>query len=230
MTADAVKRLEAIAASEDLGSGFTLATHDLEIRGAGELLGEEQSGQIQHVGFTLYMEMLERAVKAIQEGQTPNIEESLQSRGAEVNLNVPALIPQDYLPDPQNRLILYKRIANAATDSELKELQVEMIDRFGLLPEPCKYLFRLTRLKQRIEKLGIKKLEANTKGGRIAFSGTTSVSPLMIVKLVQNQPQHYQMQDATHLRFTLESNNAEHRFQMLEQMMDMFESGAEKAA
>lgn len=155
MTDDAQKRLEAIANAQDLGAGFVLATHDLEIRGAGELLGEGQSGQIQAVGFTLYMEMLERAVKAIRKGEQPNLEQPLGG-GPEINLRLPALIPEDYLPDVHARLILYKRIANAADEDGLKELQVEMIDRFGLLPEPTKNLVRLTLLKLQAEKLGIK--------------------------------------------------------------------------
>ncbi|PXB88584.1 transcription-repair coupling factor, partial [Pseudomonas aeruginosa] len=129
-----------------LGAGFVLATHDQEIRGAGELLGDGQSGQIQAVGFTLYMEMLERAVKAIRKGEQPNLEQPLGG-GPEVNLRVPALIPEDYLPDVHARLILYKRIANAPDEEGLRELQVEMIDRFGLLPDPAKNLMRLTLLK-----------------------------------------------------------------------------------
>jgi len=230
MTTDAIKRLEAISASEDLGSGFTLATHDLEIRGAGELLGEEQSGQIHSIGFSLYMEMLERAVEAIRQGRTPNIEESLYQNRTEVNLHLPALIPDHYLPDPQNRLILYKRIANAKNDHELKELQVEMIDRFGLLPEATKNLFRVTRIKLQLESVGIKKLEANAKGGRIEFESQTKVHPLTIVKMVQNQPQRYQMQDAIRLRFIDESENNEERFKVVEQLIEKLVRGESKAA
>jgi len=229
MTSDAKKRLEAISASEDLGSGFTLATHDLEIRGAGELLGESQSGQIESIGFTLYMEMLERAVEAIKNGETPNIEESFHS-GAEVDMHIPTLIPDEYLPDPQNRLILYKRIANAKTERELKELQVEMIDRFGMLPQETKNLFRVTSVKQQIEVLGIKKLEANEKGGRIEFTSNTTVHPLTIVKMVQNQPQKYQMQGATHLKFTEESENIEHRFQIVQSLLEKLSADGTKAA
>ncbi len=229
MTADAVKRLEAISASEDLGSGFTLATHDLEIRGAGELLGDSQSGQIESIGFSLYMDMLERAVEAIKEGRTPNIEESLDS-GVEVDLHIPTLIPEHYLPDPQNRLILYKRIASARSDLELKELQVEMIDRFGLLPEETKNLFRVTKLKLHIDSLGIKKLEASDKGGRIEFTAQTQINPLTLVKMVQNQPQIYQMQGANHLKFQLESNNVEHRLQVIQQLLDKLAASEEKVA
>ncbi|HYQ39654.1 MAG TPA: transcription-repair coupling factor, partial [Pseudomonas sp.] len=174
MTEDAQKRLEAIANAQDLGAGFVLATHDLEIRGAGELLGEGQSGQIQAVGFTLYMEMLERAVKAIRKGEQPNLEQPLGG-GPEINLRLPALIPDDYLPDVNARLILYKRIASAADESALNELQVEMIDRFGLLPEPAKNLMRLTLLKLQAEQLGIAKVEAGPQGGRLEFAAHTPV-------------------------------------------------------
>ena len=135
MTKDAIKRLEAIESLEDLGAGFTLATHDMEIRGAGELLGDDQSGQMQEIGFGLYNELLDRAVKALKSGKDPSL--NLTDRHfIEIDLHVPALIPSDYLPDVHTRLVLYKRIS-AATDNEaLRELQVEMIDRFGLLPEP----------------------------------------------------------------------------------------------
>jgi len=229
MTADAIKRLEVIGDSEALGSGFTLATHDLEIRGAGELLGDSQSGQIQSVGFSLYMDMLERAVEAIRQGKIPNIEESLR-RGAEVDLHIPALIPEHYLPDPQNRLILYKRIANARSDKELRELQVEMIDRFGLLPEAAKNLFRITSIKLCLDELGIKKLEASEKGGRIEFSSQTRVHPLTIVKMVQNQPQRYQLQGATYLKFVEANESIEERFQIVQQLIEQLKQGAEKAA
>ncbi|MGD8430297.1 MAG: transcription-repair coupling factor, partial [Ectothiorhodospiraceae bacterium] len=145
MTADAAKRLEAIASLEDLGIGFALASHDLEIRGAGELLGEGQSGQIQEIGFSLYTELLERAVRDLRSGREPALDRPLH-HGAEVDLRIPALLPEDYLPDVHSRLVLYKRIANASDRDQLRELQVEMIDRFGLLPEPAKNLFRLTEL------------------------------------------------------------------------------------
>ena len=156
MSADALKRLEAISAADHLGSGFTLATNDLEIRGAGELLGEEQSGHIQAIGFTLYLEMLERAVNAIKSGKQPELGAALDE-GIEVNLHLPALIPDDYLPDVNMRLTLYKRLANCQTENHLHELQVEMIDRFGLLPEPVKTLFELARLRQTGERSGTSK-------------------------------------------------------------------------
>ncbi|KAB0785889.1 transcription-repair coupling factor, partial [Pseudomonas aeruginosa] len=219
MTPDAEKRLEAIANAQDLGAGFVLATHDLEIRGAGELLGDGQSGQIQAVGFTLYMEMLERAVKAIRKGEQPNLEQPLGG-GPEVNLRVPALIPEDYLPDVHARLILYKRIANAPDEEGLRELQVEMIDRFGLLPDPAKNLMRLTLLKLQAEKLGILKVDAGPQGGRIEFAADTQVDPLVLIKLIQGQPNRYKFEGATLCRFQVPMERPEERFNTLEALFE----------
>nr|WP_251701821.1 transcription-repair coupling factor [Pseudomonas boanensis] len=219
MTDDAQKRLEAIANAQDLGAGFVLATHDLEIRGAGELLGEGQSGQIQAVGFTLYMEMLERAVKAIRKGEQPNLEQPL-SGGPEINLRLPALIPEDYLPDVHARLILYKRIASAADEEGLKELQVEMIDRFGLLPEPTKNLVRLTQLKLQAEKLGIRKVDAGPQGGRIEFAADTCVDPLVLIKLIQGQPKRYKFEGATLFKFQAPMERLDERFNTLEALFE----------
>ncbi|WP_172151204.1 MULTISPECIES: transcription-repair coupling factor [Pseudomonas] len=219
MTDDAQKRLEAISGAQDLGAGFLLATHDLEIRGAGELLGDGQSGQIQAVGFTLYMEMLERAVKAIRKGEQPNLDQPLGG-GPEINLRVAALIPEDYLPDVHARLILYKRIASAADEDGLKELQVEMIDRFGLLPEPSKNLVRLTLLKLQAEKLGIKKVDAGPQGGRIEFAADTCVDPLTLIKLIQGQPNRYKFEGATLFKFQVPMERPEHRFDTLEALFE----------
>jgi len=219
MTPDAEKRLEAIANAQDLGAGFVLATHDLEIRGAGELLGDGQSGQIQAVGFTLYMEMLERAVKAIQKGEQPNLDQPLGG-GPEINLRIPALIPEDYLPDVHARLILYKRIANATDQDGLNELQVEMIDRFGLLPDPAKSLIRLTLLKLQAEKLGITKIDAGPQGGRIEFSADTSVDPMVLIKLIQSQPKRYKFEGATVFKFQVPMERPEERFNTLEALLE----------
>ena len=219
MTEDAQKRLEAISGAQDLGAGFLLATHDLEIRGAGELLGDGQSGQIQAVGFTLYMEMLERAVKAIRKGEQPNLEQPLGG-GPEINLRVPALIPEDYLPDVHTRLILYKRIASAINEDGLKELQVEMIDRFGLLPEPSKNLIRLTLLKLQAEKLGIKKVDAGPQGGRLEFATDTCVDPLTLIRLIQSQPNRYKFEGATLFKFQVPMERPEERFNTLEALFE----------
>jgi len=201
MTADAVKRLDAIASLDELGAGFTLATHDLEIRGAGELLGEGQSGQIQEVGFTLYTEMLERAVKALKSGQLIDLEAPPEQR-VEVELRIPALIPDDYLPDVNARLSLYKRIASADSADGLRDLQTEMIDRFGLLPDRTKNLFAIAALKLAASRLGIRKLDLDAKGGRIHFRPKPPIDPLAIIKLVQGEPRVYGLdgQDKLKLR------------------------------
>lgn len=224
MTADAHKRLTAIAEAQDLGAGFMLASHDLEIRGAGELLGEDQSGQMQAIGFSLYMEMLDRAVQAMRKGEIIDLDQPLSS-GPEINLRLPALIPDTYLADVHSRLILYKRIASVKAADELDELQVEMIDRFGLLPQQTKNLLRVTRLKLLAEQLGIVKLEANKEFGRIEFGGKPRVEPLTIVKLVQTQPRQYRMEGATHLKFFADMENAEERIQQTERVLDILRDG-----
>jgi transcription-repair coupling factor (superfamily II helicase) len=183
MTPDAVKRLDAIAALDDLGAGFMLATHDMEIRGAGELLGEDQSGQIQEIGFELYNDMLMRTIKALENGLEPGLDNALPA-AAEFNLHLPALLPDDYLPDVHLRLVHYKRIASARTDQALRELQVELIDRFGPLPEATRNLFHLTALRLRAEPLGIRRLDAGPAGGFVEFGPATTVSPVWLVRLL----------------------------------------------
>ena len=199
LTTDAQKRLEAISEAQDLGAGFTLATHDLEIRGAGELLGEEQSGQIHSLGFELYMEMLDKAINSIKQGKEINLETS--SIDTDINLRIPALIPDDYLPDVHNRLIMYKRLANAKDDNQLEQLQIEMIDRFGLLPQPLKNLFIVTSIKLKANLLGIAKLEASAIKGRVEFQPEPNINAAALVKLVQLQPTIYQFKSGTQLLF-----------------------------
>ena len=200
MTADAVKRLEAIEASGDLGVGFTLATQDMEIRGAGELLGDDQSGQIESIGFSMYMDMLNRAVNALRSGQVPDRDMPLEPVSQEINLHVPTLIPDDYLPDVQTRLILYKRISAANSQLELDNLQVEIIDRFGLLPPAMKNLFQVTGLKIIAQSLGIIKLDLGEERGKLEFSKTTKVDPMEIVKLVQQESHTFKLDGASTLR------------------------------
>jgi transcription-repair coupling factor (superfamily II helicase) len=219
MTADAVKRLEAIESLEDLGIGFTLATHDLEIRGAGELLGHEQSGNMQEVGYSLYTQLLERAVTALKAGRSPQLERPLD-HGTEIDLHLPALIPEDYLPDVHTRLIMYKRIASAKTADELRELHVEMIDRFGLLPEPAKTLFRLTELKLKATPMGIRKIDLGQRGGRVLFETEPNVDPARIIQLVQYQPQTYRLDGADKLRLHGELPDADSRIGALERLLD----------
>lgn len=219
MTADAVKRLEAIESIEDLGAGFTLATHDMEIRGAGELLGDEQSGQMQEIGFTLYNELLERAVNALKSGKTPDLD-NLSRQTVEIDLHVPALIPSDYLPDVHTRLVLYKRIA-AATDKEaLRELQVEMIDRFGLLPEPVQTLFAVHELRLKAKTIGIRKIDVYDQGGRLLFDKEPQVEPMTIIQLIQKQPARFKLDGQDKLRFTDNMPDAESRILALDSLLD----------
>ncbi|WP_029845594.1 transcription-repair coupling factor, partial [Vibrio parahaemolyticus] len=202
MTKDAIKRLDAIASLEDLGAGFTLATHDLEIRGAGELLGDEQSGQIQSVGFTLYMEMLEQAVEALKEGKEPSLDDLLREQ-TEVELRIPALLPDDYIPDVNTRLSMYKRIASVSDSDELSELKVELIDRFGLLPDAAKNLLAVSELKFAAGSIKAKKIEAHDKGGFIEFYPDADINPAYLVKLLQSQPQKFAMEGPTKFKFSV---------------------------
>ena len=200
ITPDAEKRLEAIASMDELGAGFTLATHDLEIRGAGELLGEDQSGQMAEVGFSLYTELLERAVRSIKQGKLPDLDAGEEVRGADVELHVPALIPENYLPDVHTRLTLYKRISSARDNDALRELQVEMIDRFGLLPDAAKHLFAIAELKLQANTLGIRKLDLGENGGRIVFESKPNIDPMAVIQLIQKQPNLYAMEGPDKLR------------------------------
>ncbi|KGE03370.1 transcription-repair coupling factor [Pseudohaliea rubra] len=229
MTADAAKRLDAIEAAGDLGAGYQLATHDLEIRGAGELLGDEQSGQIQSVGFGMYLEMLQRAVAALRRGEIPDLDAPL-SAGTEINLHVPALIPEDYLPDTNTRLVLYKRIAAAGAEAALRDLQVEMIDRFGLLPAPVKQLFIIARLRIAAEPLGISSLELGPEGGTIEFRESTTIDPMSLVTLVQGDPAGYQLAGATRLRIRAALPEPTQRVTLAEQLFDRFAAGVNAPA
>ncbi|HKV65816.1 MAG TPA: transcription-repair coupling factor, partial [Rhodanobacteraceae bacterium] len=203
MTADAEKRLMALESLEELGAGFTLATHDMEIRGAGELLGEAQSGQIEAIGFALYSELLERAVHALRSGKVPDFDLGGDS-GTEVELHMPALIPDHYLPDVHARLTLYKRIAGARDGAALGDMQVEMIDRFGLLPQATKNLFAIAALKLRAAALGIRKLDLGASSGRIVFHEKPDVDPATIIRLIQTRPRIYKLDGQDKLRISLE--------------------------
>jgi transcription-repair coupling factor (superfamily II helicase) len=218
ITADAQKRLEALASLEELGAGFTLATHDLEIRGAGELLGDEQSGQIQEIGFGLYTELLDRAVRALKSGKIPDFDLSSEHE-TEVELHLPALIPDDYLPDVHHRLTLYKRIASARSEDELRDLQVEMIDRFGLLPDPTKQLFAVASLKQMATPLGIRKLDFSANGGRITFREKPEIDPMAIIKLIQQLPRVYKLDGQDKLKVILDLPGATERIRSAQEVL-----------
>ncbi|MCH8976880.1 MAG: transcription-repair coupling factor, partial [Proteobacteria bacterium] len=218
MTADAVKRLEAIEALEELGVGFTLATHDLEIRGAGEILGEGQSGQIQEIGYGLYMDLLDRAVTALKSGQQPVLDRPLD-HGVEIDLHIPTLIPEDYLPDVHMRLIMYKRIASVKNEEELKELQIEMIDRFGLLPDFAKNLFQIAALKLLANPLGVHKIDLGLHGGRLQFNEKNNVDPMKIMTLIQSNPFTYKLEGQNKLRINEELPEPADRFTILAELL-----------
>ena len=218
MTAEAIKRLEAIESLEELGVGFTLATHDLEIRGAGEILGEEQSGHIQEIGFGLYSELLKRTVTALKSGRGIDLDDALNAR-VEVELHIPALLPEDYLPDVHARLILYKRIASAKGPEDLNDLREEIIDRFGVFGHPVDNLFRVTSLRLDGERMGIRRIDLGRRGGRIEFQPHPDIDSSRVIDLVQTDPD-YRMDGGEKLRIVKELPDAEARF---EEMAFLFE-------
>jgi transcription-repair coupling factor (superfamily II helicase) len=210
LTSDSVKRLEAIVSLENLGAGFTLATHDLEIRGAGELLGEEQSGNMHAIGFNLFMEMLDRAVTDLKAGKHPELSAPMH-QGPEIDLRISAIIPEEYIPDIHNRLIMYKRISNAKTMQQLHDLQIELIDRFGLLPQTVKHLFLITELKLTGDQLGIIKITASAQQAKLEFNEKPSVNPEVLINLIQLHAKRFQMDGPQRLRFTLDQTSPEER-------------------
>lgn len=218
LSQDAHKRLEAIASLEDLGAGFALATHDLEIRGAGKLLGEDQSGQMETIGFSLYMELLESAVDALKAGREPSLED-LTRQLTEVELRMPALLPEEYVPDVNTRLSLYKRIASAADDREIEDLKVELIDRFGLLPDPARYLLAIAGLRQRAQSLGIRRIEGSDKGGFIEFSATNRVDPAYLIGLLTREAGTYRLDGPTRLKFIRNLTDRTARLQFVDGLL-----------
>ncbi|MEE9885927.1 transcription-repair coupling factor [Acinetobacter nosocomialis] len=215
---DAEKRLDAIQRASTLGAGFMLATEDLEIRGAGELLGEQQSGSMQAIGYSLYMEMLEKATKAIQQGKTPNFDAPL-SLTAEINLHIPALIPDDYLGDVHQRLLFYKRISNTDTQEKLDNIRMELIDRFGVPPQSVKHLFSVHQIRLKAEHLGITKIDINTQGGNIEFSPDTPVQAISIIQLMQKNPTYYRMEGGRRLKVMVQLEDYEKRIQFINDLL-----------
>jgi len=220
ISADAGKRLAAIASMEALGAGFSLATHDLEIRGAGELLGEDQSGQIHEIGFSLYMDLLERAVAALKAGRVPDLDQPLHE-GPEIDLLLPALFPSDYIPDVHTRLVLYKRVAGCEDAQALRELQVELIDRFGLLPEPAKNLFGIAALKLDAAPRGIRKIEIGTSEGRILFGDAPDIDTGRLINLVQTRPEQYRFEGGDKLRLFGDFTTEAARFGIVRKLLDL---------
>lgn len=219
LTSDAIKRLEAIVSLEDLGAGFTLATHDLEIRGAGELLGAEQSGNMHAIGFSLFMEMLDKAVSDLKAGKIPELSAPMY-QGPEIDLRISAIIPEDYIGDIHNRLIMYKRISNAKDKQQLHELQIELIDRFGLLPPPVKHLLLITDLKLKAQQMGVLKISAGAQQGKIDFNENPSIDPGVLISLIQVHAKRYQMEGPQRLRFTLDGTTPEERIFEIHSLLD----------
>lgn len=216
---DAEKRLDAIQRASTLGAGFMLATEDLEIRGAGELLGEQQSGSMQSIGYSLYMEMLEKATTAIQKGKSPNFDAPLNLT-ADINLHLPARIPDDYLGDVHQRLMFYKRISNAVQAEKLDQIRMELIDRFGVLPQEVKYLFQVHQIRLKAEQLSIAKIDFSRFGGSVEFLPDTPVQAITIIKLMQTHPNHYRMEGGQKLKLTQSIEPAEQRIEIIDALLE----------
>jgi transcription-repair coupling factor (superfamily II helicase) len=215
---DAARRLEAIEAMDELGSGFMLATQDLEIRGAGELLGESQSGQIEEVGFTLYAELLAEAVRSLKSGELTD--RPFGRETCEVDLGVTALLPDDYIPDVHTRLVLYKRLAEAADTETLDELQAEMIDRFGLLPEPARRLIECARVRAQAQRLGLTRVRAGHSSITLEFGTQPDIDSARLIRLIQSQPRQYRLEGQQRLHQRLELPQAETRAPAVVQLLD----------
>lgn len=219
MTKDALKRLEAIESLEDLGAGFTLATYDLEIRGSGEILGEDQSGFIEEVGFYLYMDLLDSAVNALKEGKEPNLDQPLNG-GTDIDLHITALIPENYISDVHLRLTFYKRIATAKSTQTLHELQVEMVDRFGLLPIQTKNLFAIAQVKLKTTQLGIRKIEIGTSVGKFEFDNNPTINLTALLKLIQTQPKVFQLDGGRGFKFKMLESTPEAKLKMVDYLLN----------
>jgi transcription-repair coupling factor (superfamily II helicase) len=217
LSADAAKRLDAIESMEDLGAGFLLATHDLEIRGAGEFLGEEQSGELTEVGLTLYLDMLEQAVVAFRAGREPQLERPLAAV-SEVDLHVPALLPADFVPDVQLRLALYQRIA-AAPAFELQDMGGELVDRFGPLPQSASNLLQLAALRLSARALGIRRLDLGAQGGSVQFEADNKVDAGTVIRLIQRPAHDYRMDGPLKLRFSRGLSATPTRFEFASQLL-----------
>ena len=201
MTNNAERRLNAISSLSELGAGFALASHDLEIRGAGQLLGEKQSGAIDEIGFSLYSDYLHRAIRELSTSDRA-LGTDVEPCTVDINLNVTALLPEDYLPDVHERLVFYKRLANTTCQEEIKELQLEAIDRFGLLPEASRTLFRVTQIKLAAGLIGIEKLHLGQHGGEIRLSEQTSADPAFLLQMIHDTPKDYRIRPGNVIHLT----------------------------
>lgn len=220
ITKDAKKRLEAIVSLENLGAGFTLATLDMEIRGAGELLGSNQSGNMHAIGFNLYMEMLDKTVNDLKHGKTPELTYNINN-GPEIELRMPAIIPEDFISDTHQRLIMYKRISNAKDKQELHNLQVELIDRYGLLPMQIKLLFLVTDLKIAAAKLGISKISLSNNKGCVEFTNNPNINSMELIKLIQTQSNIYKLDGPSKLNFIINASTNEDKINEIKSLLQV---------
>lgn len=225
LTGDALKRFEALESLEELGAGFVLATHDLEIRGAGELLGEQQSGEMAEVGLTMYLDMLDRAVKALRAGRRVDLDAPLAAQ-SEVELRVPSLLPEDYVGDVQVRLALYKRIAAAADEDALDGMLVELTDRFGEPPTPTRNLLRTARLRLVARRLGLRRVDFGTHGGQLQFEPQNSIDPKKVVALLQSNPREYRLEGPLKLRISHPLVDETERFEFVTALLQRLGGGA----
>ena len=217
ITPQAEKRLEAIQLMEDLGAGFHLAMHDLEIRGAGELLGDSQSGEMQEIGFSLYSDMLAHAVKQLQAGKEPNLDAPLGVT-TEINLHTPALLPDPYCPDVHERLVIYKRLANCIDDDQLTLMQEELIDRFGMPPPQTRALLECHRLRIAARRLGIARIDASDAAIQLQFDLQADLDPVKLVRLLQNN-RHARMNGPDKLRVTIAREDIGARADLVREIM-----------
>jgi transcription-repair coupling factor (superfamily II helicase) len=217
LTKNAEKRLEAIQNLEELGSGFYLAMHDLEIRGAGEVLGESQSGNMQEVGFDLYTQMLNAAVRALRSGREPDLLAPLQAV-TEINLHLPALLPADYVDDVHQRLSIYKKLAGCDSDDALLSLQEEVIDRYGRLPEPARALVETHRLRLAAAKLGVRKIDASAELILLSFVPEAPIDPARLIALIQ-RGSNMRLAGPEKLRIAVKTAGLDSR---LQQLRDVF--------
>ncbi|MGH1539266.1 MAG: transcription-repair coupling factor [Arenicella sp.] len=225
LTHDAHKRLNAIASLDDLGAGFALASQDLEIRGAGELLGESQSGLMDQVGYSLFSQFLDQAMTALKRDRDSNspdigINASIAANlHTEINLHIPARFPDDYIPDVNLRLTMYKRISNADSADQLYEMQVETIDRFGLLPDAVKNLFTIAKLKLSLNPLGIENIEVGPKGGRVQLTDNPNINIGNLMQLMARRPSEFSMKGSNSFTVRRDMATAEERFTLVEQLI-----------
>ena len=217
ITKDAEKRLDAIAAADELGAGFTLAMQDLEIRGAGEILGEGQSGEMIQVGFTLYTEMLKQAVRDLKKGRQPDLDAPLGIT-TEIKLHSPALLPESYCPDIHERLVLYKRLAVCETVQQINAIHEELVDRFGLPEQPVKTLIESHHLRLAAKELGIDAIDATSEAVTVTFGKNNNVDPTEIILLIQKDKK-YRLAGADKLRFTAEMENIEVRINTVKNVL-----------